>query len=499
MVRANIVLLVMVVLSTGCQPPHAPLGSTIAPAQLATPSPSPVASPTPTSSPKPTIVPTPTQVGGGSGKLIFELQKAGFQAAFPDLNGNWRVFTSNADGSDLEPVTDAIKGAYYLIEDVSPDGRLALISSYTNLSSNGSLYLVHLDSKDSEPIKVSSGLPPTEADRVGGIFLDAEHIILAGSGPQGNGIYIVSYDGQDARKIATYTSGDPSIEAANDSQVYWSQIEQRGFKDSSGYVYEHGGYKVLYWANLDGSAQGKLESGGREIIPGFLFDHYAFSPDRKRLAWIPAEYEPGCTIGAMDISNIRNGNYTSWANRKAPGFELAPFHGQTIDMAFAEAYVKRCYILYVAALADLDNPMKIPLSLPPELIARNVWFGKEFEVRWSPDGQQLYLFNDGELSYYATYQPILLAVNPADPHPILRSFEHELFRSDLGGQMYLIGFSPDGRQLLALDRNTKSPSFPYIVDMDLDTGSYQSTFVHVIAPGPRPSEQLVATSIRWLP
>jgi hypothetical protein len=75
-----------------------------APTQTPTQTFTPVPTSTQTPSPTPTVIPTPTQIGGGSGKLIFEYYKVAFEKSFPDLKGEVNVFTSNVDGTDLTPI-----------------------------------------------------------------------------------------------------------------------------------------------------------------------------------------------------------------------------------------------------------------------------------------------------------------------------------------------------------------------------------------------------------
>ena len=146
--------LLAIVLLTSCAAPATP-----APTQTSTPEPTATQTPTqtPTASPTPTIIPTPTQIGGGSGKFIFEYYKAAYEKSFPNLKGDENVFISNWDGTNLMPVTNGLVGSNY-IESISNDGQTALVSLSDNSSKYSDLYLVHLNQQASDPIKLASGL-----------------------------------------------------------------------------------------------------------------------------------------------------------------------------------------------------------------------------------------------------------------------------------------------------------------------------------------------------
>lgn len=453
-----------------------PLARIPVPTSQAAPTASSTPTSTPTLVPTPTIMPTPTPVGGGSGKFIFEYDKLGFEAVFPELSGTRRVFTSDVDGTHLSLVTDAIKGAYYHIEDISQDGHIALIKASSSLSGEGDLYLVHLDVRSLEPVKLAHGLSSywSSTNDRHAMFLDDSRVVFIGSGVEGKGIYTVRADGTDPEKIATYNSEDAALHAANDHQVYWAQSEKKSFKDSSGFKYIFGDFHALYWANIDGSAQGKLESGGSQIVPDdrFYWDAYAFSPEGKKLAWIPAQTEAGCRFSYV--------------------------YPELVD-----TYARRCYIMYIASLSDLDHPVKVVLMPPPDLVAGGLAFGREYTLMWSPAGDTILLFNDGD-AYWSTpgsdHQPVLFQVETTGPDPKLQEVKHGLFKDVAHGTIAPIALSPDGRKLLMVNWASDSDvAFPYINLVDLISGARQASFVKQIAPGADPGHQLEALTIRWLP
>ena len=124
--------------------PAATLISTSTPTQTITPLPTATQTPSPT----PTLIPTPTPIGGGSGKVMFILDKDSFEKIFPDLTGDVNFFTSNADGTDLTPITNGLKGSYSM-EGISPDGTKVLVAS------SGSLYIIGLSSGNTTPFKLA--------------------------------------------------------------------------------------------------------------------------------------------------------------------------------------------------------------------------------------------------------------------------------------------------------------------------------------------------------
>ena len=145
---------------SGCGPGQL-LGATVTPTPTVTNTPTltPTSTPTATATqtPTPTMTPTPTQIGGGSGRFIFELKKEEFIEKFPDLEGEPNIFIANMDGSNLIPVTNGLDDHYYL-QDVSPDGTKVLISSNPKWE-YGNLYSMDLNSLETEPVLLATGLP----------------------------------------------------------------------------------------------------------------------------------------------------------------------------------------------------------------------------------------------------------------------------------------------------------------------------------------------------
>jgi len=421
---------------------------------------SPTATQTP--SPTPTIVPTTTQIGGGAGKLIFEYYRVAYEESFPDLNGELNDFISNIDGTDLTPVTNGLKG-FNRIESIAPDGEMVLVSSRSNYLAKGDLYLIHLNSIEADPVKLAGGLDTTTQQ---GIFLDNTRIIYIGQGSQGYGFYTANIDGTGSKKIGAPLGRVWRIVSSDGARMYWSTIEKNYFKDSAGSLYAYGDYQTLWWINIDGSGQGKLESNQQQIIGS-----YAFSRDGKMLAWIPRQTEPDCAWGPIYTKDITDGSYTNWGglSRGIPDGNPGSSGGEVIDIACVEAYVRKCWIMYVATMSELDNPTKIALMPPANLIKGDFAFSKDwYTLSWKPDGSMLLLFNDGTDGFggtFADHEPLLYYVSPNDTDAQLTEHKNGLFFPLNARKTHILGLSPDGQQVLIANY----AGGPYIRILNLNT------------------------------
>ena len=457
---------------------------TIKPQPTKTLTPSPTTTQTP--SPTPTITPTPTQVGGGAGKLIFEYYRVAFEESFPDLNGELNVFLSNIDGTDPIPITKGLQG-FNRIESISPDGRALLISSRSNYLAKGDLYLVHLSSLGTDPIKLAGGLDTTTQQA---IFLDNRRMVYIGQGPQGYGFYTANIDGTGSEKIGAPVGRVWRIVSSDGTRVYWSTIEKKYFRDSAGFLYAYGDTETLWWTNIDGSGQGKLESGGQQIIGS-----HAFSRDGTLLAWIPRQSEPDCASGGIYAKWITDGSYNNWGGlgRNMPEGSPGSSHGEVIDMAWINAYVARCFIVYIASLPELDNPARIVLAPPANLIEGDFTFSENYQLSWKPDESMLLLFNDGTDSFVdLEHEPLLYYVIPSDTEAQLTEYRHELFSLSSARKTYMLGVSPDGQQILIANR----AGGPFIRILDLNTMTFNDLFGKNLTPE---SDVSPIGSIYWLP
>jgi hypothetical protein len=474
-------------LSSSCAPAATAI-PTLSPQPTITLTPSPTATQTP--NPTPTITSTPTQIGGGTGRFIFEYYKVAYEKAFPDLKGDLNVFTSNWDGTDLTPVTNGLKGFNH-IESISTDGEMVLISSHPNDLAEGDLYLIHLNLLDSNPKKLADGLESSQSPQA--IFLDSTRIVYIGQGSKGYGFYNVNIDGTNPKKIGAPTGKVWGIVSSDESRVYWFGLTKEYFRDSTGALYEYGDFHSLWWTNIDGSGQGKLESNGQQIIGS-----YAFSRDGKMLAWIPTQTELECTSLAFYTKWITDGSYTEWA-ALPPGNPFGipeSWHGQTIDRAWVDAYVRRCFIMYVASLSDLDNPTRIVLMPPANLIKGDFTFGKAYNLSWKPDKSTLLLYNNGQDHYFsgtfADHEPLLYYVNLMETEAKLIEYQHSLFSRSSARKIYMLGLSPDGQQILVANR----AGGPYIRILDLNTLTFSDSFGNNLTPD---SDVGRIVNIYWLP
>lgn len=504
MKRFNTLILIVLLLSS-CAPATTAV-STPTPQPTLTLTPSPTATQTP--SPTPTITPTPTQIGGGTGKFIFEYYKIAYEKDFPDLKGEVNIFTSNWDGSNLTPITNGLDGINY-VAGISPDGNIALVASSSTFFGKSALYLIHLDSGNSDPVKLTRevhGRP---------VFLDNARVVYIGKGSKGLGIYVSNFDGTEQTKIGSPADEFSTIVASDESRVYWKTSQNERFKDASGVLYMYGGaFQGLWWTNLDGSGQGKLESNGQQIIS----DQYAFSPDGKSIAWIPEGLEQGCSLLPSGFVAwtpfIRWGSETRNAQKPSSFFhENSPHFGKTIDIDYIEDYARQCFVLHVASLSDMDNDIKIPFIPPFDPNSEDFYYHKTYSLFWSPDSSKILAYDGGGATQFMSiigfesYPLALYEIALKDTNPKLtllkiisnspmaqrgsnsRPYVSESFTS--------FKFSPDGRQLLFVKWNPYANFYSAEVKiLNLETMDFVDDFTQKIIPD---TQEKRVGEIFWLP
>ncbi len=115
-------------------------------------------------------------------------------------------------------------------------------------------------------------------------------------------------------------------------------------------------------------------------------------------------------------------------------------------------YARRCFVLYVASLSDIDNPTKIALVPPANLLDGDFIFSNYYPgLVWSQDGSKLLLFADGLNLQYFHQEPILYYIDLTVSQPILTQWMPHLFSPDLSETIQLLDLSPDGQQILLDD------------------------------------------------
>jgi len=507
--KSKTIILIFIMFLVACSS-NQTSSSTLIPTSKPSSTPTNTALPLPTNTPTP--MPSPTQIGGGSGKLIFEYYKAAYEKDFPDLKGEVNIFISNIDGTNLMPITNGLTGINRIIR-VSPDGRVALVwSSSSLLSTKNALYLINLNSGNSDPIKLTN-----EVDGQA-VFLDNARVAYIGKGSQGHGIYVSNFDGTKQIKIGSPSGKNWTVVASDQSRVYWRTSQKENFKDASGVLYTYGDFGALWWTNLDGSGQGKLESNGQQIIPNVMERNaYAFSPDLKSVAWISEGLEPGCSLldGSLAIWSpfIRFGSMTRNAQTPTPFFpENSPHFGKTIDIAYVENYVRQCFVIHVASLSDMDNDIKIPLIPPYNPDNEDFYYHKEYSLFWSPDSSKILAYDDGNATRrlsiigFESYPLALYEVVPKDTNPkltLLKVISNSPITQS-GNAMPQVSesftsfrFSPDGRLLLFVKWNPYTNFYSADVNiLNLETLAFIDSFKRKIIAN---AEEKRVGEIFWIP
>ncbi len=227
-------------------------------AQATTPPEPPTVEPQPTLETQATIVLTATAATAPfpaiGGRVVFH----------SDRDGEIDIYTMNADGSDVQRLTDApgrdFEPAW------SPDGSTIVFSTDRDDPDNAQLYLMNADGTDQR--RLPSSLTD---DQVGARWSPDGQWILFHSNPQVDGlpqfdIFKVRPDGSDLTNL-TNTPG-------NNFMADWSPDGERIV-----FVSQRDGNRELYVMNADGSNQTRLTDGGWEnSLP-------RWSPDGRQIVF----------------------------------------------------------------------------------------------------------------------------------------------------------------------------------------------------------------------
>jgi len=448
---------------------------------------------------------TLTQSEARTGKFIFEYYNVAYGKTFPDLKGEVNIFISNWDGSSLTPITNGLDGINRIVG-ISPDGKVVLVASRSSFLGKSALYLINLNSESNASVKLTN-----EVDGQA-VFLDNARIAYIGKGSQGHGIYVSNFDGTEQTKIGSPNGRSWTVVASDQSRVYWRTFQKENFKDSSGVLYMYGDFEGLWWTNINGSGQGKLESNGQQIISS----QYAFSPDGKSIAWISAGLESGCSLlGGLAVwsPDIRNGNYTIQMSRPSMFINRnSPHLGKVIDTAYVEDYVRQCLVMHIASLSDMDNDTKIPLIPPFDPTNEDFFYHKAYSLTWSPDNSEILAYDGGGATGYlggvtdyyplALYEVSLRDTNPKlarlkvlSNSPMVQSGPHSMPHPEFN--FTLFRFSPDGRLLLFAKHNPYANFYSAdVYILNLETLNFSDDLGNNLTPE---TQDKRVGSVYWLP
>ena len=237
-----------------------------------------------------------SNIAGGMKKIIFDYYRPGYEKDFPDLKGDSNVFASNLDGTDLAPITNGLMFDNQ-VTGISPDGQKILVqtmpANYTTDEGTSGIYVIDLENKDGEPIKVASGVFASAT----AAWLDNSHIVYIDLVPGGMAIFSINIDGTDRKRISKPVPGILTghlFLPADKSRVFWEGFAQDG---------QYWNYEGIWWTSIDGSEQSKLSQSG--IDKDFHLE--SISPDGSMAVWEVLDQKTGdCNIYTSSISNIDN-------------------------------------------------------------------------------------------------------------------------------------------------------------------------------------------------
>ena len=219
-----------------------------------------------------------TLMGSSMGKLIFQYSKEGYEKEFPELKGDSNLFIVNWDGTNLTPVTNGLLD-YSALKSVSPDGRKALLffapENYTATEGTSILYVLDLESKDPQPIKLASGI--FESTYTTATWLDNSHVVYIDQVPGGWAIFTINSDGTDPKRISQKVNGITPREifiTADQSRIYWLGVDA----SSKGWT-----HKGIWWTSIDGAQQEQLISFQSKFNLAFSLN--SISPYGNMVIW----------------------------------------------------------------------------------------------------------------------------------------------------------------------------------------------------------------------
>lgn len=408
-IAITFVLLVLMLVSCGpgqlfgpTKTPTPTITPTPTPTNTPTPTPTNTPTPTPTKTPAPTNTPTPTntQIGGGSGKLIFELRDDDFADIFPDLEGKMHIFKANLDGTDFTPVSTGLKGII-CISDISPDGTNALLVSAQYDLADGDLfvlYLVDINEVNSGPVEVARLDDVPGGSCQAAQWIDNNRFAYIGHGESGFGIYTVNSDGTDPKKVYQYEDTGEEykpyrILVVNESRVYWTANVLLRKEGNRSWNEER-----VWWSTINGSEHGKLEYNGQQIAGNLIFSNtFALSPDGSKIVWVD---EDTFTIYIASIAEI-NSPYEFKQVSNGPDLAWFP-EGSRIIVFDAQYYLEHNTLISdwlgfyeITVLPDL--PVRDYSDLL-QGIASNSFQNSCFDTikDISPDGKHIILLASGD-------------------------------------------------------------------------------------------------------
>lgn len=327
--------------------------------------------PIPTETSTPTPIPTPTSFGGGSGRLVFAYYRDGFYKLFPELAGNLNIFISNADGTNLTPITNGLNG-YNTIQSISPNKDKILITSFKNdpatqtarVNRTWDLFLCSLTDPNLEPIKLASGSSWSFENQAE--WIDNEKIVYIGQGANGFGIYTINSDGSGKKIILNSTQDKiPTKIFLGGKYIYWGSQQTQNLK-------------LAYWKlSIDGSDQEPLMSSGEQIQSFQLM----ISPDKSKVVWI----DQSNTLKVAELNALDQAKTVT-----SLGFSYDTYITWYPDSSkFLLIEIRPYKLTMFSGNGDAKHSIEMPLLPSFSVLYKQPEVSRKKTYSFSPDGKQL--------------------------------------------------------------------------------------------------------------
>ena len=339
--------------------------------------------------------------------MIFQYFREGYEKDFPNLQSGSNLFIANWDGTGLAPVTNGLPDGSDFKE-ISPNGSKALVETippnYTATEGTSGVYVVDLENRDSQPLKLASGIYESEYKTA--TWLGTSRVVYVDQVPGGWAIFTINTDGTDPKRISQRVNGITPREVvatADQSRIFWLGV------DASTPGWRH---KGIWWTSMDGSQQAQLIQLSRRGNISFPLNN--FSPDGSMVVWEYNTWEAtgtGCcsvrfafTSDMDNATEIKLEPKTGILVGPSPDIIWAPDGSRVIINRRADATKFNDQVVFDPGQMFILSPGTMTLK---QIILQSpdatIQYPNIDVIQWLPDGKSL-LVRVGCITYATDYQ-----------------------------------------------------------------------------------------------